>query len=57
MKKKRRRAVCRCLTVTIGVIAFPFEGVGYLCDLVSEKLHDCSDWLEDKLRVYDYDPD
>lgn len=57
MKKKYRRAVCRCLTVTIGVIAFPFEGVGYLCNLASEKLYDCEEWLESKLRVYDYDPD
>lgn len=57
MKKKYRRAVCRCLTITIGVIAFPFEGIGYLCYLISDKLYDCSDWLEDKLRVYGYDPD
>ena len=57
MKKKHRSAVCRCLTITIGVIAFPFEGIGYLCYLISDKLYDCSDWLEDKLRVYGYDTD
>lgn len=57
MKKKYRRAVCRCLTITIEVITFPFEGVSYLCNLASDKLDDCADWLEDKLRVYDDDPD
>ena len=57
MKKKHRRAVCRCLTTPICVIVIPLQLISHLCWLVAEILNDCIDWLEDKLRVYDYDPD
>lgn len=55
MKKKYRKAVCRCFSTAIQVITCPLEGVSYLCSLASEKLYDCADWLEDELRIYDPD--
>ncbi len=57
MKKKYRRAVCKCLVWLIKpfwwifmAIAFPFV-VTWMC------LQDWEYWLCKKFRTYDYDPD
>lgn len=57
MKKKYRRAVCKCLVWLIKpfwwifmVIAFPFVGT-WMC------LQDWEYWLCKKFKTYDYDPD
>lgn len=57
MKKKYRRAVCKCLVWLIKpcwwifmAMAFPFV-VTWMC------LQDWEYWLCKKFRTYDYDPD
>lgn len=57
MKKKHRRAVCKILTWLIKpfwwlfmIVAFPFVCTWML-------LQDWEHQLDNKFRVYDYDPD
>lgn len=57
LKKKYRRAVFFIALTPIIVIAAPVAVLDATCAYIIDLTLNAKDWLEDKLRVYGFDPD
>lgn len=56
MKKKYRGAVYLTLIGIPCIITLPFMCIGWTLEKLAIGLMNYSDWLKNKLRVYDYAP-